>query len=324
MSMYDELLLSIYIPTYNRRTKLEKQLFFLKNEIEKIKTKQIEIVVNDNCSSDDTYQFLEMMVRNNPYMKCHRNDTNLGIAGNAYMATELTRGKFVWTIGDDDLLQEGIVKHVYHIISTNSEIRYVFLNYADIMNQDLLAYKEQSGIFQDGATMIIEKGMETIPMLFLTSSNVHYRQSLQAAFDFLPLTSRTRYGVHGYASLASIKSGMAFFDKKLWVYNDSGNMSWKDIIYESNMGTLRMFAQLNKVGYTKAEIKKIYNSWITTALVGGKICRHLSETGNIKQFVEDYCFCLKKAPKNVIAITWKLSCGRIKRMFVRTVENEEQ
>lgn len=275
----------------------------------------MEIIVNNNCSTDDTEDKVLKVISDTPIIY-HKNEINLGIVGNVYKAKDLVKGKYFWVVGDDDDLKQGILKKVLGIIDKNPNVSYIFFNYSDISNNKHMAYTGFNGLVKNGLTMITGECIENIYMLFLTSSSVYLKDCLMDTIRNLPLESKRSYGWSGYAALASLKYGDAYFNDEIWVYNDASNKSWNDIVYESNMGTLRMFEKLNLVGYSKKEIREIYHFWVSGALVGGKIIWHLFNTKDLRTFLSDYIFCLRKAPRNVIKISLKLIFGKIKDVLL--------
>lgn len=305
-----DILLSIYVPTYNRVDKVVKQLEFLISEMDGIKD-NVEIVVNNNCSTDTTEKEVLKLIEGTS-IKYHRNSTNVGIVGNIYKAGDLVHGKYFWLIGDDDFLYPGIVKRVLEIIKTYDEVSYIFLNYSDIAEKDKIAYTGPEGLIEDGVALMTGRCVDQIDVVILTASSIYLKEGLIDSITNLPLHSKESYGCSGFSSLSSLKKGKAFFESRVWVHNDAGNRSWMDITYESNRGMMRMFAKLKLVGYTKKEISSIYQSWITQAWLAGKVITHFLKTKDIKTFISDFGFCLAKAPNKVLMICIHLIIGKIK------------
>lgn len=294
-------LLSIYIPTYNREKYISRQLRFLLEEFKYINQEQIEVIINDNCSTDNTKAVVEQVIKGTNIIY-HRNGSNLGIGGNMYAAAQYATGKYLWIIGDDDILLPGIVKRVVTVLDSNKNIGYMFLNYAPLENEQKLAYGGPGGLIPDGAAVMLKDRIDELQVVILSSASIYTREAFVKSTQILPLESEENYGINCYASLASMKYGQSYFEKRLWLYNDAENKSWKDIVYESNMGVLRMFRKLTAVGYSKADVSKIYHAWITRTLVAGKILHRLTITKDIKRYIKDTGFCLRQAPDNVIRI----------------------
>jgi len=99
-----EPLLSICIPTYNRRTYLEGVLTALAPIRARI---DAEIVVSDDASTDDTASLLETFAAREPRVRVIRQTRRLGGFANTIQVLRAARGRFAVYHGDDDRLAEG-------------------------------------------------------------------------------------------------------------------------------------------------------------------------------------------------------------------------
>lgn len=92
-------LVSVLITSYNRAA-------FIAEAIESVLCqtyKNFEIIVSDNCSTDETMTVLERY-RNHPNIRIHRNDRNIGQFPNRNMCASLARGKYLKYVDSDDLM----------------------------------------------------------------------------------------------------------------------------------------------------------------------------------------------------------------------------
>ena len=71
-------LISIALCTYNGSLFLEKQLISILNQT----YKNIEIVVVDDCSTDNTFEIITTFALEYPQIKSFRNTTNIGFNKN--------------------------------------------------------------------------------------------------------------------------------------------------------------------------------------------------------------------------------------------------
>ena len=123
--------LSICILTYNRENYLKNLLDFVKNEYLKLPDKSnVEIIITDNCSTDDSKKNIENFIKSNNLIewKYNRNETNLGSLGNLLKAEELSTGKYLWWWGDDDRYKPGIMSAVLKHTESNPD--YILLNHS--------------------------------------------------------------------------------------------------------------------------------------------------------------------------------------------------
>jgi len=103
-----EPLLSICIPTYNRRTYLEGVLAALAPIRARI---DAEIVVSDDASTDDTASLLETFAAREPRVRVIRQMRRLGGFANTIQVLRAARGRFAVYHGDDDrLAEDGLVE----------------------------------------------------------------------------------------------------------------------------------------------------------------------------------------------------------------------
>ena len=121
-------LLSICITTYNRDKWLSLSLKTLMRWTEPYRD-LIEVVVCDNASTDDTGKVAKPFLKKKNF-RYHCNPENVGMLGNLKVTANLARGKYVWILGDDDLVKEGAVEAVISAIQEHPDTSLVYLNYS--------------------------------------------------------------------------------------------------------------------------------------------------------------------------------------------------
>jgi abequosyltransferase len=76
--MENNLILSICIPTYNRSKHLEATVLSIVNQDRFLKSNDIEIIISDNCSEDDTDEVSRALIKNyGDRIKYYRNAENI-------------------------------------------------------------------------------------------------------------------------------------------------------------------------------------------------------------------------------------------------------
>jgi len=103
-------LLTIAIPTWNRATYLEQNLKQLRSEMSGIDTGKVEILVSDNCSSDNTPSVVKDASLSGLPITYIRNEDNIGWGPNFVQCFKLAKGKYVLLLGDDDLIIDGALE----------------------------------------------------------------------------------------------------------------------------------------------------------------------------------------------------------------------
>lgn len=124
----DAPLLSIVVSTYNRAEWLRQSLPLILQSAKR-RAEQVEVLVVDNTSPDHTGE-IAAQYTDLPFFSYHRNDKNVGMLGNLSVCARKARGKFVWVIGDDDLVQDGVVPRVIDIITQHPRSEIIYLNYS--------------------------------------------------------------------------------------------------------------------------------------------------------------------------------------------------
>lgn len=121
--------LSILIPTYNRSLYLKKNLELLKKYLRLGKLQsQIEIVVSNNHSPDDTSDLISRFKSENEDidLKYHLQCKNIGLENNALFVLKESIGDYVMYLGDDDFIEfeylEGVIEHITNNRKTNTVI----------------------------------------------------------------------------------------------------------------------------------------------------------------------------------------------------------
>lgn len=109
-------ILSICIPTYNRAAFLPALLDSILSEIDGLTQglsgKDVEIVISDNNSTDDTDRVVAFYQELLPRLVFLKQTENIGADRNYIAAIAASSGTFSWLMGSDDRVEAGGVAHV--------------------------------------------------------------------------------------------------------------------------------------------------------------------------------------------------------------------
>jgi len=122
-------LLTIAIPTYNRAALLDKQLAWLATAIKGFES-ECEIIISDNCSTDNTPEIVKkwQSTFSNTLFIANRNRENIGLMPNLAFCIQAAGSKYVWTVGDNDPIQEKTLAYIVNKIKKNPSLNLMFLN----------------------------------------------------------------------------------------------------------------------------------------------------------------------------------------------------
>lgn len=117
-------MISIAMTTYNGEKYLKYQLESILSQT----YKDFEVIICDDCSSDNTFLILEEYVNKDPRIKIYKNDENLGFVKNFEKAIKLCSGEFIALSDQDDLWTQNHLEVLYnnignhYLICANAEL----------------------------------------------------------------------------------------------------------------------------------------------------------------------------------------------------------
>ncbi len=128
-------LLSICIPTWNRSKFLTMSLENFQDQLKNVDCSEIELFISDNCSDDDTSLVVEKFISSGLPIKYSRNETNIGADRNFLKCMQWASGKYIWLLGDDDILIPETVGYVLDLIRNKD---YGIIHFSVSPNKDNL------------------------------------------------------------------------------------------------------------------------------------------------------------------------------------------
>ena len=280
--------LSICIQTYNRSKFLNE---CLQNAITAINyaNATVEIVISDNCGSDDTPKVVAHWQTIYPFIRYHRNDKNI-FEMNFRRVVQLASSEYVWTLGDDDKIVEDGVKRILESID---------YGYDFIICNCIQGKKEKAIIPLDLKVKNQKEILEKIGIWYLGSiSATVAKKELMLALPDEEYQGFVEYGlVHAYACLVGISGGCKpfFIPKPIlkipftqiyrsdpeWVRSYSETMIPKIAI----MGPALISKKLVQYNYSKASVTNAKNHVVKNSILP-IIIGEKAEQKNTKTIVE--------------------------------------
>ncbi|MBS1502117.1 MAG: glycosyltransferase family 2 protein [Bacteroidetes bacterium] len=114
-------LVSVALCTYNG----DRYLASLLQSVVKQTYKNIEIIIVDDCSSDNTHRILLRFAQKDDRIKIFRNEFNLGLLGNFAKALSFCKGELIALCDQDDIWDPSKIELQVHAIGDN------LINYHD-------------------------------------------------------------------------------------------------------------------------------------------------------------------------------------------------
>lgn len=119
-------LLTIAIPTFNRSQYLDQCLAQLCKQIPAYE-KEIELIISDNCSTDDTADIVSKYKMQGISILYSRNAENIGADRNVIKCYQMATSSYVLVLGDDDVLLDGSLGKILYTL-TLGQYGIVYIN----------------------------------------------------------------------------------------------------------------------------------------------------------------------------------------------------
>ena len=131
--MKETILVSVLIPTYNVEKYIEEAIQCIINQT----YKNFEIIVVDDCSTDNTFSILEKIRIIEPRLRLFKNDTNAYVRA-LNMGIVHCKGKYIMRMDGDDLCDNMKIEKQLDFLLNNPEI--------DLVGCDIHSINEQGEI----------------------------------------------------------------------------------------------------------------------------------------------------------------------------------
>ncbi len=201
-----KVILSICIPTYNRSKIITQNL----KHLIQYPGEEIEIVISDNASPDDT----EFAVKNikDPRIKYFRNKKNFGVDTNIIKCVERAKGEFICFITDEDIIELKELPWIIKTFKENKGLSQIIGSVADLGG-------EKNEIIINYGDRILKPGIESITELFFKNG---YLAGLILKKETLnPKEARNFIGciyIHQVFMLQAMKKGYSLCTSKILCY----------------------------------------------------------------------------------------------------------
>lgn len=255
--MKDELLLSVMVETYNQENYIAQTLDSIINQNAGF---EYELLIGDDCSTDNTSKILDEYASKYDFIKVYHNEKNLGPMGNYYNVLSNCVGKYIMDCAGDDYWLPGKVKQQIDFMENNPDIGLCYGQAREWIEDKSCFSKKLFGT-EKTTTESLLKGND-IPAL-----TVCFRNSLIKSYLKEEKPLEKSWQMEDYPQLLwfSVNSRIAFLEYPLAVYRNlsesvshvkdadkqfSFNKSYYDIA--------EYFAHKSRVQYTKPSDAEIY------------------------------------------------------------------
>jgi glycosyltransferase involved in cell wall biosynthesis len=271
-------LLTIAIPTYNRAQLLDQQLSRLSQVLKGFES-ECEILVSDNCSSDNTQEIIKKWqgVFQDVPLRANKNPQNLGVMRNIEYCLKNANTKYVWTIGDDDPIKDGAIDYVIKQFQDEPDLSLLIMNFCVrfVGSEEILydrTFEIENDEFQSDGKAVIEKYLTTDHrgLGFLTAQ-IYRTEAAQRALEKWPDSVKNYEGQIFWSAYCATE-GKIKISKEIYVENAHIHYKPKTWFQMHYLDLPEVFAKLMEVGYSEDIFRK-------------RIIKHIVRKNNIKIFL---------------------------------------
>ena len=115
-------LASVLIPVYNRERYIEETIRSAAGQT----YSPLEIIIMDNCSTDNTWKIVERLASKDRRIKCFRNTENIGPVRNWIAAAGHATGEYCKILWSDDLMSPGFVALAVDAFQRHDDLAFVY------------------------------------------------------------------------------------------------------------------------------------------------------------------------------------------------------
>lgn len=126
------------LPCYNVSKYVEKTLESIYSQNISV---DFEIVLVDDCSTDNTYEILKSLGEKHKEVSVYKNETNQGVSQTRNRIIELAKGEYIWFVDPDDLLFFNVSNHLIRLCD-KYDADYICGNYVEFPCEDMPSEQE--------------------------------------------------------------------------------------------------------------------------------------------------------------------------------------
>ena len=224
-------MISIALASYNGSKYIHEQIDSILNQT----YQDFELIICDDCSTDNTWQILEEYVQKDSRIRIYKNETNLGFKKNFEKAISLCQGEYVALSDQDDIWMENHLEVLLKNIA----------NYSISCGNSLL-------IDKDGNSMKMKLN-ENEKFFYIEMSKFIYRSLLMGnclqganmlmptkfVKKCLPIPQSVLYHDAWFAACACLENGISYTLDVINQYRQHGN----NVTFDTHNQSKRTFFQ---------------------------------------------------------------------------------
>lgn len=293
-------LVSIGIPAYNRGKGIHRALASIWVQ----DYPNLEVIVSDNFSSDNTREVVEGIAKSHKELLYHRQKLNIGMIPNFEFVLRKSTGKYFMWLADDDAMEAGVLlKYVsfleahpeYSLVS--GQIKYWLDSNQDLSEKGFTFEQKSSSLRVIGYySKVVYGGMIHGLMRRELTKSINLRQAIGNDYHFIAnlayLGEIKHFDFVGYhKNFGGTSKDFKQYAKQIGDSTFAGNFphlkmacdAFDEVMYRSQVySTMSFHSKLMLAASSFSSIILRYYGGIFPFMIGGKIRRFIYNSPQIK------------------------------------------
>lgn len=149
-------MVSVVVPVYNAEKTIEKCV----ESIEVNSYKDVEIILVEDCSKDNSWEICKKLVEKYSNIKIVRNERNRGVSYTRNQGIKAATGEYTMFVDSDDWIAENYFSEFLHVLEGTSKSLVVcgFVNHDEIVNgtTDVFGWNDFEGVKKSSVKDVIK------------------------------------------------------------------------------------------------------------------------------------------------------------------------
>lgn len=149
-------MVSVVVPVYNAEKTIEKCV----ESIEVNSYKDVEIILVEDCSKDNSWEICKKLVEKYSNIKIVRNERNRGVSYTRNQGIKAATGEYTMFVDSDDWIAENYFSEFLHVLEGTSKSLVVcgFVNHDEIVNgtTDIFGWNDFEGVKKSSVKDVIK------------------------------------------------------------------------------------------------------------------------------------------------------------------------
>lgn len=131
--------LSVYTANYNHGVYIFDKIYQIINQL----VWPREYIIIDDCSTDDSWDIIQSLSNDYTWIKCYRNDKNIGVINCMNKALSLSTGSLFYGTASDDIISNKSFEIIQKIYNKHSDIGIIFSSMYEMNKSEKIVKKHE-------------------------------------------------------------------------------------------------------------------------------------------------------------------------------------